>query len=307
MFNVNKHVLNAKSGLVFLMILSTPVLAAQPVSTSTSIDFINHTSADRDNPVWVNDAVDVVGSVVAGATMPIGGKLRIKQYQVDNIHVSCEAYAAATTGKSESIIEELDPINSDPNSGVNSVTAYLVDTSMAGSFSYALQYVPAGGSGYAQSQSGCINLVVEEHELVCTPAGFSIAITESTGSSSATPGSLYTGGFDVTVKNCTSDTIVNVSAQGGTSGWTDYTGYNAPLGTTVEIRNQNKRNEVLKWTLGDLLPNESKTLSVFLSGNIKSNATAGTILFLSGAWSALSGDNVKTPYTGRVTIEVTEP
>jgi len=305
MFKVNKHVLNAKSGLVFLMILSAPVLAGPPVSTSTSINFINHTSADRDNPVWTGDAVDVVGSVLAGLSMPTGGKLRLKQYWVDGYHVSCEAYEVATTGRSDPI-EELDPVNSGANSGVNSVTAYLVDTSMAGSFGYSAQFVNSG-SGYETTQSGCINLVVEEPELACTPTGFSIAITESTGSSSAAPGSLYTGGFDVTVKNCTDETIVNVSAQGGTSGWTHLTGYNAPLGTTAEIRNQNKKNEVLKWTIGDLLPNESKTLSVSLSGDIKPNAPIGTMLYLSGAWSALSGDNVKTPYTGRVTIEVTEP
>jgi hypothetical protein len=272
--------------------IAAPALAQPPIATTTTLTI-------SPNPVNVGDPATVTGTVAT----PTGGKLRVKRFLVDGFHVSCEAYEAAVSGQSEDILVELEPVNEGANLGVFSIAYTGADTSVAGSYSYAAQYVPSGGSGYSQSQSGCFNMVVQE---TCSPSGLSISVNESYGATTGLPGTTYNGGFDVVVKNCGPGDKLGVTAQGGTSGWTDFCQATADAGTSWVIRNQNKRNEVLLWTIGDMPEGTQKTLRVCLTGDIKPSATPGTILFLSGPWSALS-EGIKTDYTGRVSITVASP
>lgn len=288
-----------------------------PIDTTTTLSFQTDPgdAGTIQNPVDQNSTIYAVAFVdTADHTGPVGGKLRIKQFkvQVDDgnggsvtVPASCSVFAAASkSNQVEVILNELDPVNDGTNAGLKGIYAGPLDTSTVGSFGYAAQYVPSGGSGYDQSQSGCVDLVVQAIE-ACTPAGLSIAIDEADGATPAYPGTTYNGGFRVTVKNCGPGSVPGVTAQGGTSGWTNFEGATATTGPdSWVIRNQNKRNEVLLWTIGDMPENSEEHLDVDLTGAIKSNTAPGTILYLSGPWSAKDGYGIKTDYTGRVWIEV---
>jgi hypothetical protein len=266
---------------------------AKPIPTTTTLNI-------NPNPVAIGEDVTLTASVTATPAVD-GGKLRIKQLFVSGVPASCAAWVAAAPGdRTESIVAEIDPLVG----GAYQVQYLDADTSVLGSYGYSAQYVPSSGSGYAQSQSGCVNLVVVENDC---PEELTITIFESTGSASAAPDSTYTGGFKVRVQKC-GDPLSGITAQGGTSGWTNYTGHYADSPTSAAIRNANKRNEVLLWTIG-ALPNAGDTdkeLNVWLNGYIKPKTADGTILFLSGEWSAQSG-GVKTAYTDRVFIVVDDP
>lgn len=175
------------------------------------------------------------------------------------------------------------------------------DTSAFGKFSYGAQYVPEG-SGYAQSQSGCVDLEVTE---TCDVSGLSIAIAEASGSTPPYPNTTYVGGFVGEVQNCGTEDQSGVTAQGGSSGWTTFTGYDAETGTHAEIRKQQKNTVVTLWTFDEnLIVGASKHLKVNVTGNIKANTPIDTVLYLSGPWTAKNGDGIKTPPTERVSITV---
>jgi hypothetical protein len=68
----------------------------------------------------------------------------------------------------------------------------------------------------------------------------------------------------------------------------------------------NKKNQVVTWNR-DLAEQAEAHLDVTLSGTVKSGTLSGTILFLSGPWSAVYDPGtgpVKTDYTDRVTVTV---
>jgi hypothetical protein len=284
-------------GVALTIALAVPALAAPPTVTTTTLTFSK-------NPADVGDAVSVIGTVTAVGG-PVEGKIRVKQYFVSNIAVSCGVWAAAAAiDRTEPIVSELDPVNFGANVGVFS-TSIAADTSVAGSYGFSAQYVPSqAGGAFQQSQSGCVDLIVQEPD-TCAPSGLSIAITESTGSSFALPGTTYVGGFKVTVQNCGPGVAPFVTAQGGTSGWSQYTNMVADTGTPV-IRKQNRQTEVILWSIGDMAENTRANLQVNLTGAIKPKAQPGDVLFLSGPWSATSA-GVKTDYTGRVFITVDSP
>ena len=302
-------------------VLSLGLIAApqaSPIPTTTTLEYQTDPTdvSTIKNPVDQNETTYAVAFVdTTDHAGPVGGKLRIKQLLVDDdgaggplpAHpASCTAFAAASPANQvETILNALDPVNSAANAGMKGVFAGPLDTSVVGSFGYSAQYVPSGGSGYHESQSGCLDLVVQE-VAACTPAGLSIAIDEASGSSPAYPGTTYTGGFEVTVKNCGPGTVPGVTAQGGTSGWTDFISAIPDTGSYVIRRPDKKssKNEVLLWTIGDMLENSIAHLTVDLTGIIKPNTSPGTIMFLSGPWSAKDGFGIKTDYTGRVFITV---
>jgi hypothetical protein len=290
MFRTTRTMLAVAATVAF----AVPAFAGPPTATTTTLTFSK-------NPADMGDAVTVTGTVTAVGG-PVEGKIRIKQYLVNNIAVSCGAWTAAPAGeRTDPIVSELDPVNSGANTGLFS-TSIAADTSVAGSYGFSAQYVPSqAGGAFHQSQSGCVDLIVQEAN-TCAPSGLSIAITESSGSSLALPGTTYTGGFKVTVQNCGPGAAPWVTAQGGTSGWSQYTGMVADTGTPL-IRKQNKQTEVILWSIGNMAENTRANLQVNLTGAIKSKAQPGDVLFLSGPWSATSA-GVKTDYTGRVFITV---
>ena len=115
--------------------------------------------------------------------------------------------------------------------------------------------------------------------------------------------------FRITVRNCTGHDLVGVKVQGGTNGWAPMTGFLASSSTSITVKG-NKKNQVLTWIV-DVPNGEAETLDVTVDGAIKNGTPIGTVLFLSGPWSAVYDDDddaatppVKSDYTGRVSITV---
>jgi hypothetical protein len=122
------------------------------------------------------------------------------------------------------------------------------------------------------------------------------------------PGGPYDWSFRVTVHAC--EDLYGVTAQGGTNGWAQLVGRSVASlhpsnATTAEIRNANKKTDVILWTIGDMTAGQTETLDVDLRGSLK-GAPDCDERFLSGPWSALfSLDGLlfeKTDYTGRVSV-----
>jgi hypothetical protein len=176
------------------------------------------------------------------------------------------------------------------------------DTSVAGLFGYRAHYVPAGGTGLAQSQSGCFNLEVTAG--LCPSSGFTIVATASAGNNDAIPGQTWTGGFEITIANCTGAVVPGVTAQGGSSGWTTATSVTADTGLYgIKTTKGKTTTQIIQWNIGDMAPGAVAKIDVSESGFIKAGTPSGTVFYLNGPWSALSG-GVKTEYTERITITV---
>jgi hypothetical protein len=136
----------------------------------------------------------------------------------------------------------------------------------------------------------------------CT--GLQIAATAAAGTNVPLPGSTWTGGFEITVTNCGPDPALGVTAQGGSSGWTTVTAISPDTGLAgVKTTKGKTSTQIIQWAIGDMAPGATASIVVSESGFIKPNTPSGTVFFLNGPWSALTG-GVKTDYTGRITITV---
>ncbi len=163
-------------------------------------------------------------------------------------------------------------------------------------------------NAWSESQSAAIDL-----QIVPGCTGVQIGATLAAGNGSPPPG--YTGcwTFRITVKNCDLSTRV-FKVQGGSNGWANF---QSALASEVapgyspnpEIRS-NRRNEVITWWV-ELDPGEEQYIDVTVCGTIKPSTPIGTVLYLSGAWSAAyvddDGNPAKSDYTGRVSLTVSEP
>jgi hypothetical protein len=155
---------------------------------------------------------------------------------------------------------------------------------------------------WSESQSPGLDLVITE---ACT--GVHIAATLAAGEGSPPPGYDGCWTFRITVKNCDLSTRV-FKVQGGSNGWTTFTSA-TPTKGRAEIR-YNRRSEVITWWV-ELSPGEEQSIFVTVCGTIKPSTPIGTVLYLSGAWSAAYTDDygnpAKSDYTGRVSITVSAP
>ena len=170
-------------------------------------------------------------------------------------------------------------------------------TGLAGStMGFRGHYVP-DGSGYAQSASPGVDLTI-----TAACSGATIA-ADNAGGSNTSAGTSGTWSFEIKVHAC--ENLTAVSAQGGTNGWTSLTSYTPSTGDVTE--KDNKKSQVLTWTIGSMSAEQDATLDVTVSGTIKPGTPSGTVLNLSGPWSAVYTDSngtFKTDYTDEVTITV---
>lgn len=184
----------------------------------------------------------------------------------------------------------------------------VVDTTGLGGtvLGFVAQY--QGTNKFENAPQICTDLTVGADEAEgCGGATISIDLASGPGEPAA-PGGPYDWSFRVTVHAC--EDLYGVSAQGGTNGWAQLVNRSADSlhpsnETTAEIRNANKKTDVILWTIGDMLAGDTETLGVDLQGSLK-RAPDCDERFLSGAWSALfSLDGLtseKTDYTGRVSV-----
>jgi hypothetical protein len=163
-----------------------------------------------------------------------------------------------------------------------------------------------GTNLYTNAPTICTDLTVAAE--ACS--GAIISIDRSAGSGAPPPGGPYDWSYTVSVHAC--EALYGVTAQGGTNGWAplkDRSKSNLfPDMGSADIRNANKKNETIRWNIGNMYAGTTAHLGVVLSGSIPKNTPDCQIRYLSGPWSALfSTDGVaftKTDYTGRVTLYV---
>jgi hypothetical protein len=199
------------------------------------------------------------------------------------------------------------PLNLDDLSafGLNPVTC---STGLVG---FQGQYI---GQGSAKNSTVQTDLTIQCGDCG-TLTNLTIGLEQTLGLGNPPPGydGCANGGWTyvLTVQNCTPFDLTGVKAQGGTAGWLDasQTTATAPFGS-ISIKNNNK-NQVITW-IGDLDSGESVDITVHVCGKIKASTACGTLMFLSGPWSATytdpdTGLPVKTDYTGRAQLTVTCP
>lgn len=229
-----------------------------------------------------------VGQAVAGSTV------KFQQYQVLGV-------PAPTTTPGGTFV--------DLATGVTSASGqaqFTFDTTGLGGQTIGFRFLtlPQGGHAPGQSFSPAVDLVINPDPPSCT--GVQIGATLAGGPGNPTPGT-YSWTFRITVKNCDLSTRV-FKVQGGTNGWAPMTVATASEGTFT-VRG-NRRNQVITWTV-ELDPGETQYIDVTVSGTIPPSTPDGTVLYLSGAWSAAYTDDYGSPaksdYTGRVSITVSNP
>jgi hypothetical protein len=171
-------------------------------------------------------------------------------------------------------------------------------------------------AGYAPSGGGCDFFAVGPGQsptttltIIAAPCLTPVSITADFATGVGLPPAGYEGdwSFRIVVSAC--EAVTKVTAQGGTSAWTDFTatGFIPDTGTAA-IRKQNNKTTVILWTIGDMAANTQATMYVTVHGKVKPGTRSGTELFLSGPWSATFTDaalaTLKSTYTGRVSVFV---
>lgn len=208
---------------------------------------------------------------------------------------------SCTTNPSSACFPGLGPPLDDGTPDANGQFSTAADTTVVGSFAYHANYL-GKGDGFGNSTSPCLDLVVNNGE--CPASGLTIVATLAGGPGCPASGT-NTWTYRITVTNCGGVDISNVTAQGGSNGWTTNAPGLSPDKGTAGIRKINKLNSTILWLIGAMPAGSVANLDVTLTGTIKSGSGTpnGTLFFLNGPWSAINGDTtLKTDYTGRVTL-----
>lgn len=289
-----------------ILSVATPANAtAGPTPTTTSIGY----SA---NPVAYPDSVDItVSTVVTGLTDPPTGGSEVVQECIDGSSsnvpgtgfgdpsASCggttptATWTNVDTGAPASIVDTFD----------TGTDATVNAASLPQTIGFRGHYVPSGGSGYHESASDGVDLVVNP-----TPCTGGVTIAADLANGLGDPPAGYSGSWQFTMKVHACQDENNVTAQGGANGWAPVTGSSADTGF-VAVRKTTNKNTILLWTIGNMIAGQDATLTVTVTGTIKAGTPSGTVLGLSGAWSSTftdptTGLQAQSGYSGQVTIQV---
>jgi hypothetical protein len=258
---------------------------AKPAPTTTTVSF-------NPNPIVAGTDATITAKTVltaGGDFIPEVGTLRLARLVLAGVQVPC-----GTAGASNQWI-----IAERKTDGSISVTEG--STLLPGSYGYVAQFLPNAGDAGTIHESGpvCANLDVTAFETPCNGVILSVANAGSGAIDALQPvDNPWTGGFTISLRNCTADPIVGVKVQGGGSAWTTIDSY---LQTSGAVAAPAKKGaQVLTWTVS-VAPGATERLTVNESGTIKKNTPVGTEFFLNGPWSAVV-NGVKTDYTGRISI-----
>lgn len=203
--------------------------------------------------------------------------------------------------------------------GVTTVSGTLsVDVATAGlggtTLGFVGTYNGAASAGINDAPDICFDVPIEDP--AACDSGALITIKRATGPGAPLPGTTNNWQYEVTVEAC--EHLDGVTAQGGTNGWaplknrlaSDQAGsaLHPSGGTSAAVRNANKKNEVILWTIGTMDLGDKATLTVDLAGSIPAKTPDCQLRYLSGPWSStfkIAGAAQKSDYTGRVFIFVT--
>ena len=204
--------------------------------------------------------------------------------------------------------------------GVTTVTGTLsVGVGTAGlggsTLGFLGTYKGSATAGINDAAQVCFDVPIEKKDAIACDSGALITIKRASGPGAPLPGTTHNWQYEVTVEAC--EHLDDVTAQGGTNGWAPLTnrldstqlgsGLHPSVGSAV-IRNGNKKNEVILWTIGTMEFGDTATLTVDLSGSIPAKTPDCQLRYLSGPWSATykeDGLTLKSDYTGRVFLFTT--
>jgi len=280
-----------------LAVVGALTALAHQISTSATVSF-------SVNPATDGDIVDITGTITqSGSEHPgvgVGNPVTSGTIQIQELMLGGVGVPVGTPGAVWTTIGSGSP-------DINGQFSVSFDTTGLGGNTIGFRaHYPAsgGGHGFAQVSSPGEDLVINSS---CEGV---VTIASDLASGNGTPPPGFTGDWEFRIKVKACKDVTNVSAQGGTSGWTSFVSATSSTGS-AEVRKQNKKTSVLLWTIGDMSAGDEATLLVKVSGTVKPGTPDGTELFLSGAWSAKytdSDNNVqKSDYTGRVSVTVTNP
>lgn len=278
------------------------VFARQAEVFAHQIDTISSIAFSK-NPACEGDIVTITGTTLINGTQhdavpgtPVTtGTIKIQQLQLAGSPVAC-----GTTGA-----DYVDVASGTPNS--SGQLSYAFNTAgLAGqSIGFRTHYVtPGGHPAPATGQSTCDTLSI----ITCGPpcSGVTIGATLASGDGTPCPGVTGCWEFRITVTAC--EAVTNVTAQGGTSGWTTYDSFSASTGSAALRMPDKKGAQILVWTIGNMAKDEVQTLDVKVCGAIPSTSPDGEARYLSGPWSAkytIGSTQFKSAYSGRVSLTVT--
>jgi len=295
--------------LVIAPLGAPPTASAKNTCSKASISFspplTTFTTGDADGTVNGDTSTDetITGSAyeaTSGTGCDTGtngtaiqaGKLNIEQTEGGT---TCAAPSFSST-----FFASDDDLSSPPT---NSVTGVLDTSTLGGqTIGFRTHYI-GGNTGFKESKSPCVDLVVSA-AANCSDGTVHLTASSATASGTPTVGSTLNYSYTMTVRNCTGSNLTGVKVQGGTSGWTTFDGFHKDDGD-VSLSTKNKTT-VVTWTV-DLDDQETRAIEIDLKGAIKNATPIGTVLYLSGPWSAayiLGGQALKSDYTGRVSVTV---
>lgn len=287
--------------LCITLALAAGIALANQITTTSGITV-------SPNPANDGDIVNITGNVTVTGTQhtapdPLGGKIQIQECESGGVGVPASNCPANGTWTSlNGAGEELDVL------GENSATVNFNTTGLGNSTIGFRSHYITGGGGHAPgtSTSPAVDLVINS-----TPdcSGVNVGATLASGNGFPNPGDSGPWTFAISVENCLGTNLQGVKVQGGTSGWTNYVGFDVPDGN-VTLKNMPKKTQVLTWVTD--IPNEAtKTINVTVNGTIPCTSPDGEVRYISGPWSAAYDDDsnsstppVKSAYSGRVSLTV---
>lgn len=318
--------------------------ATQPICTNVATSFSPSNPVSAGTTVGVTGTVKQAGAVngcaggTAGTPVTVGTTTE-KENEINGVGVPCgKGICTGVGGPPDGAVCQ-NSSECNPISGGHCVHATLTEIGSASPDSNGQVIVPldttgldnqvigfessyvGDSDGFKNNNSPCVDLVIGPGGSGSCPNGeASIAATLADGDGTPPPNAGECWTFRITVNAC--DTLTNVTAQGGTNGWTTKLGIGGSkivsmTKGTAGVRNNNKRNDVILWNIGNMTPGESENLVVKVCGTTaKLNCPTDPPLteYLTGPWSTTYGHLVngvltydKSDYTGRVSIDTTCP
>lgn len=287
------------SGILIALLFSTGLAFAHNIDTTSTIT-VNPNPVQDPNPVAITGNTQCSGSQHTCPTPPLDGKGKIEECMAAGVGVPSSECGAGGSGAWVG----LNGAGIQPAANGDYALSPPFDTTGLGgsTIGFRSMYV-TGGGGHAPetSRSPSVDLVINQ----ASPCEGDLQIVAdlASGQGEPAPGSTHTWAFRIKIKACKD--LTDVSAQGGTNGWTEYAGV-TPSGGTVTIRKQNKKTTILRWMIGDMTANQEVSLLVYVSGTV--SASCGSVQNLNGAWSAtytVDGATMKSDYTTKINVFVT--
>ena len=289
--------LNFLGGMLILVSLFSVLVFAHKITTTSSIAFVPGASVPEGTLVTIIGHVDVTGVQHPAPLPPIGGTIQIQEcLDINGTGVPAAMCSNASLANWTTIAMGA------PN-GTNDFSTVFDTSGLAGSvIGFRSHYITGGGAHTpGTSMSPAMDLIV-----TASCSGVEISADLASGNGMPAPG--YSGTWVYRIRVTACEGATGVFAQGGTSGWTSFAGYSQSTGN-VTVR-FNRRNEVLRWIIGNMTSGQEETLLVTLDGTISRSAACNSAQDLSGPGStthSLDGGATyqKSNYTGRVSVTVT--